>query len=105
MYEDIFESIRNEAEKRNIRERNIQLYCSNVSYFLRSTEKSVSDLTVEDAGAFLTVKRLEGRSPKTHNHYRSAIKFFYKKVLKLAWDDDEVPVMKRERNLPAVLSC
>ena len=104
MYEDIFESIRNEAEKRNLRERTIQLYCANVSCFLRSANKPVSDLTIEDAGAFLTVKRLEGRSPETHNHYRSAIKFFYKKVLKLVWDDDEVPAMKRERNLPAVLS-
>ena len=35
MYKDIFESIRNEAEKRNLRERTIQLYCSNVSYLLR----------------------------------------------------------------------
>ena len=30
MYKDIFESIRNEAEKRNLRERTIQLYCSDV---------------------------------------------------------------------------
>ena len=104
MYEDIFESIRNEAEKRNLRERTIQLYCADVSYFLRSTGKPVSDLTLEDAEAFLTVKRLEGKSPETHNHYRSAIKFFYKKVLKVTWDDDEVPAMKRERSLPAVLS-
>ena len=28
MYKDIFESIRNEAEKRNLRERTIQLYVS-----------------------------------------------------------------------------
>ena len=27
-----------------------------------------------------------------------------KKVLKTVWDDDTVPAMKRERNLPAVLS-
>ena len=44
------------------------------------------------------------RYPETHNHYRSAIKFLYKKVLKTVWDDDTVPAMKRERNLPAVLS-
>ena len=104
MYEDIFESIRNEAEKRNLRERTIQLYCSNVSYFLRCTEKQVSDLTLEDAGSFLTGKRLEGRSPETHNHYRSAIKFFYKRVLKMHWDDDNIPAMKRERTLPTVLT-
>ena len=104
MYEDIFDSIRLAAEKRNLREATIQLYCSNVGYFLRFTGKPVSSLTLEDAGAFLTAKRLEGRSPETHNHYRSAIKFFYKRVLKVRWDDDEVPAMKRERNLPAVLS-
>ena len=104
MYKDIFESIRNEAEKRNLRERTIQLYCSDVSYFLRWIGKNVSDLTLEDAESFLTAKRLEGRSPETHNHYRSAIKFLYKKVLKIVWDDDTVPAMKRERNLPAVLS-
>ena len=88
MYKDIFESIRNEAEKRNMRERTIQLYCSDVSYFLRWIGKNVSDLTLEDAESFLTAKRLEGRSPETHNHYRSAIKFLYKKVLKTVWDDD-----------------
>lgn len=104
MYKDIFESIRNEAEKRNLRERTIQLYCSDVSYFLRWIGKNVSDLTLEDAESFLTAKRLEGRSPETHNHYRSAIKFLYKKVLKILWDDDTVPAMKRERKLPAVLS-
>ncbi|XCP85344.1 site-specific integrase [Roseburia hominis] len=104
MYEDIFNSIRQAAEKRNLRERTIQLYCSDVSYFLRCTNKPVTDLTLEDADAFLTMKRLEGRSPETHNHYRSAIKFFYKRVLKIRWDDDEIPAMKRERNLPTVLT-
>lgn len=104
MYEDIFESIRQAAEKRNLRERTILAYCNDVSYFLRCTGKSVSDLTPEDADSFLTGKRLEGRSPETHNHYRSAIKFFYKRVLKMHWDDDDIPAMKRERTLPAVLT-
>ena len=75
MYEDVFESIRQAAEKRNLRERTIQLYCSNVSYFLRCTNKPVTDLALGDADAFLTMKRLEGRSPETHNHYRASIKF------------------------------
>lgn len=104
MYEDIFESIREAAQKRNLREQTIRLYCSNVSYFLRCTGKPVTELTLQDADTFLTMKRLEGRSPETHNHYRSSIKFLYKRVLKIAWDDEEVPAMKRERNLPTVLS-
>ena len=40
-------------------ERTIQLYCSDVSYFLRWIGKNVSDLTLEDAESFLTAKRLE----------------------------------------------
>ena len=104
MYEDIFASIRQAAEKRNLRERTIQLYCSDVGYFLRCTNKPTAELSLEDADAFLTMKRLEGRSPETHNHYRSSIKFLYKRVLKIPWDDEEVPAMKRERNLPTVLT-
>ena len=104
MYEDIYESIRFAAEKRNLRERTIQLYCSNIGYFLRYTNKPVTKLTLEDADTFLTMKRLEGRSPDTHTHYRASIKFLYKRILKIAWDDEEVPAMKRERNLPTVLT-
>ena len=104
MYEDICDSIRKAAEKRNLRESTIQLYCSDVNYFLRCTNKPVSELTLEDADAFLTMKRLEGRSPETHNHYRSSIKFLYQRVLKISWDDVEVPAMKRERSLPTVLT-
>ena len=104
MYEDIFASIRQAAEKRNLRERTIQLYCSDVGYFLRCTNKPTAELSLEDADAFLTMKRLEGRSPETHNHYRSSIKFLYKRVVKIPCDDEEVPAMKRERNLPTVLT-
>ena len=47
MYKDIFESIRNEAEKRNLRERTIQLYCSDVSttmnIYAHSTRKAKRD--------------------------------------------------------------
>ena len=67
MYKDTFESIRNEAEKRNLRERTIQLYCSDFSYFLRWIGKNVSDLTLEDAESFLTAKRLEGNDIKTYD--------------------------------------
>jgi hypothetical protein len=35
MYEDIFAQIRNEAEKRNLKETTINAYCKSVGYFLR----------------------------------------------------------------------
>ena len=104
MYENIYESIRNAAQKRNLRESTINLYCNDVRYFLQCTGKEIADLTIEDVDAFLTKKRLEGRSPETYNHYHSAIRFFYKKILKLNWDDEDIPRMKLNRSLPTVLS-
>jgi len=45
MYEDIFESIRNAAQKRNLRKSTINLYCNDVRYFLQYTGKEIADLT------------------------------------------------------------
>lgn len=81
MYEDIFESIRKEAAKRNLRESTANAYCNSVDYFLRTVHKVPTDLTIEDVDAFLTEKRLCGLSPETYNHYHSSIRFFYKESL------------------------
>lgn len=104
MYENIYQLIRIPAQKRNLRESTISLYSNNVSYFLRYIRKPLSSLSFEDADLFLSYKRSQGISPETYNHYRSAIRFFYKKVLLIDWADDLLPAMKRERHLPAVLS-
>ena len=42
MYEDIFNQIRNEAKKRNLKESTINAYCNSVGYFLRIVNKDVS---------------------------------------------------------------
>ena len=41
---------------------------------------------------------------ETYNHYYSAIRFVYKKILKLYWDEDEISRMKRNWALSVVLS-
>ena len=104
MYEDIFTPIRNEAQKRNLKESTINAYCNSVDYFLRTINKDVSALTTDDVDAFLTEKRLSGLAPRTYNHYHSSIRFFYKRILKMNWDDEDIPRMKLDRSLPTVLS-
>ena len=104
MYEDIFAKIRYEAEKRNLKESTINAYCNSVDYFLRTVNKDISDLTTDDVDAFLTEKRLGGLAPQTYNHYHSSIRFFYKRVLKMNWDDEDIPRMKLDHSLPVVLS-
>lgn len=104
MYDEIFSQITNAANKRNLRDSTIYAYCTSVAHFLKYTDKSIDALTTDDVDTFLTEKRLSGISPETYNHYHSGIRFFYKKVLKMNWDDDDIPRMKRDRNLPTVLT-
>ena len=104
MYEDIFTQIRNEAKKRNLKENTINAYCNSVDYFLRTVNKDVSALTTDDVNAFLTEKRLGGLAPRTYNHYHSSIRFFYKRILKMNWEDEDIPRMKLDYSLPTVLS-
>ena len=104
MYEDVFARIRNEAEKRNLKDSTIDAYCNSVEYFLRTVNKDISALTTDDVDAFLTEKRLGGLAPQTYNHYYSSIRFLYKRILKMNWDDEDIPRMKIDRSLPTVLS-
>ena len=104
MYEDIFAQIRYEAQKRNLKESTIDAYCNSVDYFLRIVNKDISSLTTDDVETFLTEKRLGGLAPQTYNHYHSSIRFFYKRILKMNWDDEDIPRMKSDRTLPTVLS-
>lgn len=91
MYDEIFSQITNAANKRNLRDSTIHAYCTSVAHFLKYTDKPIDALTTDDVDTFLTEKRLSGISPETYNHYHSGIRFFYKKVLKMNWDDDDIP--------------
>ena len=105
MYEEIFESIRVAAAKRNLKESTAGAYCRTVKYFMDTIGKvSLAELTMEDAESFLMEKQLSGVRPETYNHYHSAIKFLYRRLLKALWDDDAIPRMKNDRSLPTVLT-
>ena len=104
MYEDIFDQIRNEAGRRNLKESTTDAYCNAIGYFLRTINKDASVLTTDDVEAFLTEKRLSGLAPQTYNHYHSSIRFLFKRILKMNWDDEDIPRMKLNRSLPTVLS-
>lgn len=104
MYEEIFSQIRYEAEKRNLRDSTILAYSNSIRYFLNTVNKEISSLTLSDAEKFLTDRRLNGLSPEAYNYYHAAIRFFYKRILKIHWDNEQVPRMKLDRSLPTVLT-
>ena len=104
MYEEIFNQIRSAANKRNLKGFHDSCILYQCCSFLNHTAKDIDALTTDDVDIFLTEKKLSGISPETYNHYHSGIRFFYKKILKKNWDDDDIPRMKRDRKLPTVLT-
>ena len=104
MYEDIFELVTIAARKKNLKESTAWAYCHALSSFLNTVGKPWQELTITDVDDYLTAKRLTGIMPETYNHYYGALRFMYKRVLKLNWDEDEIPRMKRDRSLPTVLA-
>ena len=103
MYEDIFELIIIAAQKRNLKESTSHRYCQALTPFFKTINKPWQELSIEDADDYLTAKRLSGIMPETYNHYYAALRFMYKRVLKINWNEDDIPRMRRDRSLPTIL--
>lgn len=67
-------------------------------------EKVPEELTCQDVRDFLLAKKDDGLKATTLNLYNSAIRFFYRNVLHILWDDITVPRMMIDHKLPVVLS-
>ena len=104
MYEKYLLQLEEAGKIRNLKERSINCYKNYVSYFLNYMEKHPEELTCQDVRYFLLAKKDDGLKATTLNLYNSAIRFFYRNVLHVLWDDITVPRMIIEHKLPTVLS-
>ena len=104
MYEKYLEQLEEAGKIRNLKERSINCYKNYVSYFLKYQGKNPEELTCQDVRDFLLAKKDDGLKATTLNLYNSAIRFFYRNVLHVLWDDITVPRMIIEHKLPTVLS-
>lgn len=105
MYEKYLEKLEEAGKIRNLKERSINCYKNYVSYFLNYVDKAPEKLTCQDVRDFLLAKKDGGLKATTLNLYNSAIRFFYRNVLNILWDDIMVPRMIREHKLPIVLTA
>lgn len=105
MYEKYLQQIEEAGKIRNLKERSIKCYKNYVSYFLNYVGKAPEELTCQDVREFLLAKKENGLKATTLNLYNSAIRFFYRNVLHILWDDITVPRMIIEQKLPVVLSA
>lgn len=104
MYEKYMLLLEEEAKIRNLKNRSILCYKNYVSYFLNYVGKDPQELSCQDVRDFLLAKKEEGLKATTLNLYNSAIRFFYRNVLHILWDDVRVPRMRIDHKLPTVLS-
>ena len=109
MYEEYYEKIKQECLIRNLRPSTADVYFSQVTIFLRWTgDKNPDDLTLSDVRDYISFLRLEKHLSTSYcNGINSALRFFYKFILRKKWDADEVPRMVLDRELPKVIeySC
>ena len=99
MYEKYLEQLEEAGKIRNLKDRSISCYKNYVSYFLKYQNKNPKELTCQDVRVFLLAKKEEGLKATTLNLYNSAIRFFYRNVLHILWDDITVPRMILEHML------
>lgn len=105
MYDEYLCQLEEAGKIRNLKERSISCYKNYVSYFLSYIKKDPSELTCQDVRDFLLAKKEEGLKATTLNLYNSAIRFFYRNVLHILWDDITVPRMTIDHKLPTVLTA
>ena len=104
MYEQYLLQLEEAGKIRNLKERSIDCCKNYVSYFLNYMGKNPEELTCQDVRGFLLARKDDGLKAISLNLYNSAIRFFYRNVLHVLWDDITVPRMMIEHKLPTVLS-
>ena len=104
MYEEIYKKIEEECLFRNRSPITCKLYIYYVSKFIEWLDKPLEEATLLDAREYILMRRKNGLKPDTCNGINSSLSFLYRHILHIPWDYDLVPRMKRDWNLPKVLS-
>ena len=76
-----------------------------VKRFLEFVNKDAMSVTYADIRRFIFhLKDNEHKKASTINVYTAAIRFFFEYTLGYVWDSKKVPKMKRDRQLPVILT-
>lgn len=104
MYEEFFDKLKEECLLRNRTDGTLQTYTLCIRKFLEWKHcNNPEDLTLEDARSYIYELRInQKKSTQYCNCVNSALKFFYRFVLKKSWDQDVVPRMMNDVTLPRV---
>ena len=104
MYEEYYKKIEKEGLLRNRKEGTMETYKANIKKFLEWAEKDPEKLTLDDCRNYIYELRVDKKMSTQHcNGINSALKFFFRYVLRKSWDQDVVPRMINDITLPKVI--
>lgn len=95
------EQLKTELKIRGFSPMTVRNYCFFVDKFLKSSEKNLDELSESDVRKFLS-EMFDTKSKNTIMLAAASLKFFFNEVLKK--DFGNIPLPKKERRLPEVLS-
>lgn len=105
MYEEYLEKLKEEGIIRNRKEGTIQTYTANVNKFLNWANRDPEELTLDDCRNYIWDLRVNCKFSTQHcNGVNSALKFFFRYVLRKSWDQDIVPRMINDIVLPRAIT-
>ena len=105
MYEEYLNRLKEEGVIRNRKEGTIETYTACVNKFLNWANKKPEELILEDCKKYIWELRVNCKfSTQYCNGTNSALKFFFRYVLRKPWDQDIVPRMINDIVLPKAIT-
>jgi len=94
-----------ELRIRGFADRTRACYLDNMKRFVRHFMRPPDELTAQDVKDYqLYLAQERGVAWSTFNTHVCALRFFYREVLQVDWDVEQIPFQKSRRRLPVVLS-
>lgn len=99
--EDLLQKLKERCILRGFSKQTIKSYVYNVSKFLEFIDKSILNLTKDSVKSYLLIQDV---GINTSRLQYASISFFFRDVLKSPFSFEEVPIKKKEKQLPKVIS-
>ncbi|MFH1802070.1 MAG: site-specific tyrosine recombinase/integron integrase [archaeon] len=100
--EEYLTELKNLCILKGFSKQTIKSYTYNISRFLDFLERSRLNLNNEDVKSYLLAQDLSVNSMRLQY---ASLKFFFKEILKEPFTTEEIPIKKKEKTLPKVISA
>lgn len=99
--EELIQKLKDRCNLKGFSKQTIKSYTYNVSRFLGFLDKSRLNLSIDNVKEYLLVQNV---GTNTSRLQYASISFFFREILKTPFSFEEIPLKKKEKQLPRVIS-